>query len=258
MKKYGNIICSECGETTLKTTPGKQKYCPKCRDKVASIRKKKHYIKNNPNAYKPNKFKKCSVCDEAFSSSFEGIPYCNKHYLKMYAYGTLDPVRKKSNKFTIKGDIVILYTSKNEPFIIDKDDFEMVHKSTWCLNSSGKYLVATINKKIKRLHRLIMDVEDPSVVVDHINGNPRDNRKQNLRITTQKMNSRNTRSSKNNPVGYPGIDKLKSGKYRARITYNRKAIHLGIFNSIEEAKQVRIAAENKYFKEFSPSKGVLK
>lgn len=258
MKTPVNLICKECGKTTLKTSNGNQKYCPDCRKEASAARKKKHYVKTNPDAYKLPKFVKCSVCDSPFSSSFKGVPYCNKHYLKMYTYGTLEPVRKKTNNFILEGEMVTLYTSKKEAFFIDKEDLELVYKSTWCLNKSGGYLVATINRKVKRLHRLIMQVEDPNFVVDHINGNPRDNRKQNLRITTQKMNSMNVRASKNNVTGYPGVDKITSGKYRARITYENKEIHLGLFDTFEEAKSIRILAENKYFKLFSPSKGVLK
>ena len=254
------IICSLCGKITPKTSNGKQIYCPECRESADKERKRKHYIKNNPNAYayKELKFTKCSVCDEPFSSTFNEVPYCNKHYLRMYTNGTLEPVKRKRNDFTINDGIVTMYTNKGEPFIIDEIDLNKISNSTWCFNQSGHYLVARINNKNVRLHRLIMDVDDYKLVVDHINGDTSDNRRCNLRITTQKQNARNVRPSKNNIANYPGVDRRPSGKYRARITVNRKEILLGTFDTLEKAIQVRKEAENKYFEDYAPSKGVLR
>lgn len=252
------INCSLCGISTPKTSNGPQKYCPDCRKIAAKKRKIEHYKKNNPNAYAPIEKKFCSVCDNPYACSYQGVPYCNKHYLKMYKYGTLEPVRKKTNRYEISGDIVTFFTTKGEPFIVDKEDFDKVYGSTWCFNRSGRYLVARINKKVIRLHRYILDVTDSNLVVDHINGSTSDNRRSNLRITTQINNARNNRISKNNSSGYHGVDKRPSGKYRARITVNRKEILLGTFTTYEEAVRVRKEAELKYFGEYSPSKGVLK
>lgn len=252
------IICSMCGITTPKTANGNQKYCPECRKIADKERKKKHYIKTHPNAYPERKFTKCSVCDDPFSSSFDGVPYCNKHYLKMHIYGTLEPIQRKKNDFIINDGIVTMYTHKGEPFLIDEIDLDKIRNSSWCFNKSGHYLVANINHKIVRLHRLIMDVDNPTIVVDHINGDTTDNRRCNLRITSQKHNARNVRASKNNVTNYPGVSKNPSGKYRARITVNRKQIILGTFDTLDEAIQVRKKAEIKYFGDYAPSKGVLK
>lgn len=258
MNNYGSIICSKCGKETQKTTTANQKYCPDCRKLADKERKSAFHKKSNPNQAPAIKHVKCSVCENPFSSSFEGVPYCNKHYMKMYKYGTLYPVRKKRNSYIIADGVVTMYSTKGESFIIDEADLDKVFGSTWCFNKSGRYLVATINKKVVRLHRFILDVDGPDVVVDHINGDPSDNRRCNLRITTQKHNSRNVRASKDNKVGYPGIDRKPNGRYRARITVDRKEIQLGVYDTIEEAKRARVSAEEKYYGEFSPSKGVLK
>lgn len=55
--------------------------------------------------------------------------------------------------------------------------------------------------------------------------------------------------SKNNSTGYKGVTydkKLK--KYRAHLTFNYKKIHLGSYDTAEEAYQARLAGEEKYFK----------
>jgi hypothetical protein len=66
--------------------------------------------------------------------------------------------------------------------------------------------------------------------IDHVNGNRTDNRWRNLRVTTSRGNQCNR--LKPGGVGYHGA----SGKWRAYITDNGKAIHLGLFNTEDEAR----------------------
>ena len=77
-------------------------------------------------------------------------------------------------------------------------------------------------------------------VVDHINGDSLDNRVSNLRICTHAENAQNCRTStKVVRVGW-----LKySRKWTARIMINYKGIHLGNFNSYEEAVLARLQKE---------------
>ncbi|MFJ7665583.1 HNH endonuclease [Lysinibacillus sp. NPDC097195] len=147
-------------------------------------------------------------------------------------------------------------THKGEDFIFDLEDLERVSKSSWCISKTG-YLVARINKKNTKLHRYILDLDNPKEVVDHINGNPMDNRKENLRICSNVQNTRNNKISKNNSTGYPGIRVMPSGRFRARIMVDRKEISLGTYDTFEEAKQARIKGELKYFGEFAPSLNVI-
>lgn len=54
--------------------------------------------------------------------------------------------------------------------------------------------------------------------------------------------------NKNNTSGYPGVSYRKDrNKYRAYIKYQRKHIHLGNFDNIEDAIRARKLAEEKYF-----------
>lgn len=171
--------------------------------------------------------------------------------------------RRNGNYYISSNDVTIGYTSKDEPFKIDSDDFDKISQYGWTKNAQKKaYLVARIDGKIVRMHRLILGISDPKIVVDHINGDVADNRKCNLRKATQKQNSRNCELSKNNKLGYPGIRKkfLLDGsvRYTARICVDRKELFLGVFNSIEEAIEKRKDAENKYFGDFAPHKGALR
>ena len=60
-------------------------------------------------------------------------------------------------------------------------------------------------------------------------------------------------STKNNTSGVAGVSKTSSGRWRARITVNRKEIRIGTYDTIEEAIAARKDAEVRYYGEFAPS-----
>ena len=159
---------------------------------------------------------------------------------------------KKYNDYEIQEDYVIMYTSKGEPFYVDLEDFWKVKDICWHKNKNG-YIAGALNGKSVRLHRLIMDAPRGRVV-DHIHGKStrNDNRKYNLRITTNQENCQNRPVSKDNTSGVTGVNWHKaSNKWRAFIGINGKNIHLGSFTSLDEAIKARREAEDKYFGEWS-------
>lgn len=79
-------------------------------------------------------------------------------------------------------------------------------------------------------------------VTDHINGIRDDNRLINLRSVTQAENARNQARSKTNKSGVTGVRWFCS-KWYARISFNGKEEHLGLFDNKEEAIAARKAAE---------------
>ena len=88
-------------------------------------------------------------------------------------------------------------------------------------------------------------------MVDHINRNPLDNRKSNLRIVNNQQNSMNKGHQKRNTSGHKGVSWDKSrNKWYAYITVNYKLINLGRFNILEDAIKARKKAEIKYFGEY--------
>lgn len=54
-------------------------------------------------------------------------------------------------------------------------------------------------------------------------------------------------TSKNSTTGINGVSKTRKGKYRAYINFARKQYHLGIFETLNEAKEAREEAEKKYY-----------
>lgn len=158
----------------------------------------------------------------------------------------------KLNKYIFINDYVIgITTNTNNEFCIDIDDIDKVQKYSWYESDTG-YLMSRINNKIVRMHRLIMNVKDKNVVVDHINHNTLDNRKNNLRIVSSSQNNMNKIKQSNNTSGITGIswDKRKK-KWRAYIKINSKHSELGLYDNFEDAVNARRDAEERYFGEYS-------
>lgn len=114
---------------------------------------------------------------------------------------------------------------------------------------SGGYKSASIAGKAYLLHRLVwMFVYGyfPEQI-DHINHDRQDNRLCNLREVNNTTNSKNTSLSVNSVTKVNGVSFMKSkNKFRAYIMVNRKQIHLGLYDSIEEARESRLLADIQY------------
>ena len=155
----------------------------------------------------------------------------------------------KGNEYTIKDNIVVMKDSKGKSFTFDLDDLEEVKKYTWQVyTTTNKKQYVRCSFLRKSLHRFLLN-PPKEYVVDHINGDTLNNTRANLRVCSHTQNMRNQKLRKNNTSGVKGVYKIRD-KYRATIRFNKKDIHLGMFETIEEAKQVRLEAEKKYFKEY--------
>lgn len=86
-----------------------------------------------------------------------------------------------------------------------------------------------------KLHREIVNAK-PGQIVDHINGNGLDNRKENLRICNDSENQRNKRIGSSNKSGYKGVCWISSrGKWKVYVQVDKKRIHLGYFENLIDA-----------------------
>lgn len=111
------------------------------------------------------------------------------------------------------------------------------------------HLRGTILGKNYLAHRIIwlwMTGEWPDQV-DHINGNPSDNRWENLRNVDGAENKKNTKLYKNNKSGHSGIFYLKKEeKWLVSIQANGRLKFLGHFRDLDDAIKTRKEAEAKY------------
>lgn len=156
----------------------------------------------------------------------------------------------KTNKYDLSGNYGIGYTSNNDYFYFDLEDYEKIKE--YCWYSYDGY-IRTKNKgdeKLIALHRIIMSPPKDKVI-DHINHNPRDNRKNNLRICTQSENMMNTSMRVDNKSGKIGVSySEKDNKWHAQIKINKKKINKS-FKTKEEAIEERIKLEKIYYGEFA-------
>lgn len=162
-------------------------------------------------------------------------------------------INKKYNKYRFQNNICIVTINKDVEFIIDAEDYEKIKNICW-VESRG-YIVGRDceNSKVIKLHNYILGTK----IADHINRNTLDNRKENLRECTQSQNSKNQSKPKNSTCMFMGVS-FCHNKYEARIGYNKKKIHLGSFDNMEDAIIARLKAEKKYFGEFAPQKDLFK
>lgn len=144
--------------------------------------------------------------------------------------------------------------------LVDPVDSWLLAAFHWHRHTVGRmhYARGKISRHRKvYLHRIIVRA-DEHLVVDHINGNGFDNRRSNLRVCTRAQNNRHQlRVRGDNHSGFTGVYRSSTASVRwyAQIKVNGRAISLGSFGSFQEAMAARMAAEQRYFGEFAPSRG---
>lgn len=130
--------------------------------------------------------------------------------------------------------------NKNLYAYVDDEDFERVNQYTWHgrWSKTAKTFYAYSNfkkengkKYTQAMHRFILGVIDPTILVDHENHNTLFNLKINLRKATQTENQQNSIPRKGTSK-YKGVCRTKNGKkWRSQIRDNGKKLHLGEFYS---------------------------
>ena len=132
--------------------------------------------------------------------------------------------------------------------LVDDEDYEsLLSFGSWYITNQG-YATICYKGILLAMHRVILEWElgdsiPEGLVVDHINRNKLDNRRENLRLVTRSENSYNSGMRKNNTSGYKGVDYHNNrNQYRARFGTK----HLGWFNTKEEAIAAREKAEQDF------------
>lgn len=107
-----------------------------------------------------------------------------------------------------------------------------------------------INAVLYQNHRIAWALHHgcwPDDQIDHINGNPEDNRIANLRAVSNAENQRNARRKCTNTSGVTGVSwHSRDHVWHANIREKGRLLYLGSFDSFDEAVAVRKAAEHEY------------
>lgn len=139
-----------------------------------------------------------------------------------------------------------LRTSCGKTIVVDDDVYEWAKDMNWRCSIGYARTSRNIDKQqvTSRLHHMIVGKPVGKMVIDHINGDRLDNRRENLRIVTQSMNRLNSKIDARNTTGLTGVSyDAKKSKYRATINYKHQALWLGYYDTKEEAADIRAKVE---------------
>ncbi len=164
------------------------------------------------------------------------------------------------NWFEVVGDTVRMELSQGEYAAFELADLPLVAPYRWCAATFRwrTYAITQVRNEqgrqvSVRMHRLIMGVADPEVLVDHRNLDGLDNRRRaNLRVATRPQNGWNCPRPRRNTSGYKGVTlDQKSGRYSAEIKVHGKTLYLGRFDDPVAAANAYDEAARRHHGEFA-------
>ncbi len=197
---------------------------------------------------------KCDNCGKAFYKRTDKIAkhknnFCSKKCFFEYL----------RNDVRIYKDYVIIYVENKgikHKCYVDYDDY--INKilplcSALCIFKDKKYIYFHDKKTKKkvRLHRFLMNAKE-NEIVDHINRNPFDNRKSNLRIVDKVLNAQNRTESKNNKTSkVRGVDwHEKRQRWRGLVQVNNKRYFVGWFKDFNECVKATETLREEKLREY--------
>lgn len=117
--------------------------------------------------------------------------------------------------------------------IVDAEDEELLRSRSW-KRDHRPYFRARVNGKLVSLHRVIAGAA-PGDIVDHIDGNPLNCRRGNLRVCSVEESARNRGRKSTSKSPYKGVWQKPSGRWQAIIMVDRKFHCLGVHDTAELA-----------------------
>lgn len=187
--------------------------------------------------------------EDEFKYELDNLKYWDEQSIKQIV-----KILDEDDRFSLIGDEVIM-TVKNAPelkFKISAEDLIRISELKWSYNKGRGYVRSTTNNI--ELHRFICD-SPLNKVVDHIDRDKLNYKRNNLRICEHRENSINKDIAKNNSSGFTGVywNKQKN-KWDSKIEVNSKKITIGRYDNKYDAICARLNAEYELFGEFSPQR----
>lgn len=124
-------------------------------------------------------------------------------------------------------------------FIIDSDKLSIIKDVKFYPSNQNNGICYLIDSRGRSLHHYLFE-NIKGLEIDHINLDVLDNRRENIRYCTHQQNQMNQPLQRNNKSGVSGVSFYPArNKYRARIKVKQQEIHLGYYNTLEEATMAR-------------------
>ena len=199
----------------------------------------------------------CSVRDCNKECAAKG--FCNQHYYRWKKKGSPTArIIRDPNGFVDCGDHweIKLYNRQCEHIAsakIDPEDVEKCRKYKWHLHDG--YAASGNGSSLIFLHKFVMGVTDPSIMIDHVHGIILDDRRSQLRVCNHAQNIQSQKLSKVNTSGERNVcwDK-QAGKWKVEINAFDKKYNIGLFINYDEACQVARIERQRLHKEFARDK----
>lgn len=139
--------------------------------------------------------------------------------------------------------------------IVDDADYAAaVAGGSWSARPDGRTFYAARGKRVgdkqstETLHQFLTGWPE----TDHINGDGLDNRRANLRPASHALNCANQRLRVNNASGFKGVHLVvRSGRWRAQLGKDGARVHLGCYETAEEAARAYDVAALAAWGEFA-------
>jgi hypothetical protein len=131
-----------------------------------------------------------------------------------------------------------IYGTKGEEILVSDEDYPLVSRHNWYVDSNG-YARSSFGNVIVKLHKLIQSCQR-GFIVDHINRNKLDNRRENLRaVNIQVSNQNRIRPNKHN-VGFIGVKFNKHNNcYQCTVSHHSKSFWVGSSKDDESLAKLR-------------------
>jgi len=159
-------------------------------------------------------------------------------------------------RYAACGEYVTIMMPCGAETTVDVADYPAVELYRWCSHNQGYarakvWDTATKKQTTLLMHRLLL-TPPADMHIDHIDGNPSNNRRSNLRLATSQQNAGNSKKQAGCSSQYRGVswDK-RDKKWRAQVRQNGRQKYLGLFTDEAEAALAYNTAAVELFGEFA-------
>jgi hypothetical protein len=132
--------------------------------------------------------------------------------------------------------------------LVSNEDWHNFSRQSWYIDNYGYAL----NGNRIKMHKLLLECEDKTKVIHHINSNTLDNRRENLAIVSRAINAHQKKKQKNCASNYFGVWFHKdTNKWSAEIKKDGKKYYLGLFVNEKDAARAYNEKAKELFGEFA-------